>query len=276
MLEDFRLKVFVTVAEKGSFTLAAKELGVSQPAVSQNISELEKSVGSELVRRGRGAVSLTPEGASFIEYARAILHWYDAAGSLFGESGRMTGNRPVRVAADPVCTSAVVPALVSNIVSASSRLSFQILPSDASEYDIALDSELDVEPMSIDKSATYVFSLRAAAMASDPTLADVSDLSKLPEGTKLAVVAPYSQALPLDQKAAVAIEAQSPEAVVKAVELSQGMVGLVPQRSVPAGMTVLPVALPNLGLRVHLKPSAAFEGTQVCKYISSVLRNLVW
>ena len=39
VLEDFRLRIFMAVAEKGSFTLAAKALGVSQPAVSQNIAE---------------------------------------------------------------------------------------------------------------------------------------------------------------------------------------------------------------------------------------------
>ena len=48
MFEDFRLKVFMTVAREKSFTKAASELGVSQPAVSQNISELEKSAGVKL------------------------------------------------------------------------------------------------------------------------------------------------------------------------------------------------------------------------------------
>ena len=46
MLEDFRLKVFMAVAEEGSFTRAAKSLGVTQPAVSQNIAELEKQTGA--------------------------------------------------------------------------------------------------------------------------------------------------------------------------------------------------------------------------------------
>ena len=41
MLDDFRLRVFMMVAAEGSFTRAAQHLGVSQPAVSQNIAELE-------------------------------------------------------------------------------------------------------------------------------------------------------------------------------------------------------------------------------------------
>ena len=44
MLEDFRLKVFMAVRSEHSFTKAARSLGISQPAVSQNIAELEKEI----------------------------------------------------------------------------------------------------------------------------------------------------------------------------------------------------------------------------------------
>ena len=43
MLEDFRLKVFLKVAEFGSFTKAAAELGISQPAVSQHLRKLKEA-----------------------------------------------------------------------------------------------------------------------------------------------------------------------------------------------------------------------------------------
>ena len=45
MLDDFRLRVFEKVCITLSFTLAARELGVSQPALSQNIAELEGALG---------------------------------------------------------------------------------------------------------------------------------------------------------------------------------------------------------------------------------------
>ena len=62
MLEDFRLKVFVTVAKEGSFTKAAAALGVTQPAVSQNIAELERLLERKLFDRMKGETLLTPEG----------------------------------------------------------------------------------------------------------------------------------------------------------------------------------------------------------------------
>ena len=65
MLEDFRLKVFMAVKSEQSFTKAARSLGISQPAVSQNIAELEKELGVALFSRSRGEVTLTPAGISF-------------------------------------------------------------------------------------------------------------------------------------------------------------------------------------------------------------------
>ena len=59
MLEDFRLKVFMAVASEGSFTKAASVLGVSQPAVSQNVADLERMTGVKLFERLRGEVNLT-------------------------------------------------------------------------------------------------------------------------------------------------------------------------------------------------------------------------
>jgi DNA-binding transcriptional LysR family regulator len=76
MLEDFRLRVFVTVAQAGSFTMAAVQLGITQPAVSQHVSELEKNYGVRLFDRLRGAIVLTPSGELFYEHAVEILQQY--------------------------------------------------------------------------------------------------------------------------------------------------------------------------------------------------------
>lgn len=83
MLEDFRLKVFMTVASEGSFTKAALILKISQPAVSQNISELEKTLGVKLFERLHGEIRLTDQGHLFKIHARHILDSYAEAANLF-------------------------------------------------------------------------------------------------------------------------------------------------------------------------------------------------
>ena len=86
MFEDSRINVFMAVCEEGSFTKAAKRLGISQPAVSQNISEIEKGVGARIFERNRNSVTLTEDGRLFKEFAKQILYWYKTASESFRSS----------------------------------------------------------------------------------------------------------------------------------------------------------------------------------------------
>lgn len=71
------------VASEGSFTKAATALGITQPAVSQNISELEKQAGVKLFNREKGSVSLTDHGRLLLEYAMKIKTLGESADRLF-------------------------------------------------------------------------------------------------------------------------------------------------------------------------------------------------
>lgn len=68
-LELRHLRVFVAVVEAGSYTRAAKTLGISQSTVSETLSSLERAVGVALFRK---SPALTPEGEVLLEYARRI------------------------------------------------------------------------------------------------------------------------------------------------------------------------------------------------------------
>ena len=83
MFEDFKLKVFKAVATCHSFTLASRELNISQPAVSQNIAELERLAGVSLFDRKYGEVSLTDAGKVFELLADRILKDYNDLNSVF-------------------------------------------------------------------------------------------------------------------------------------------------------------------------------------------------
>ncbi len=73
---DFRLKVFYTVARRSSFTRAAKELYISQPAVSRHIHELETSFKLQLFERNGNKIMLTPAGETLLSYTDHIFDLY--------------------------------------------------------------------------------------------------------------------------------------------------------------------------------------------------------
>jgi LysR family hydrogen peroxide-inducible transcriptional activator len=76
---DFnQLETFLKVAESRSFAAAARELGVSQPAVSQTIARLEELYGGDLFERRRGApVALTPIGRAVLPTVKLLLFTID-------------------------------------------------------------------------------------------------------------------------------------------------------------------------------------------------------
>ena len=61
-------KVFYHVARAGSLTVAAKELNISQPAVSQSIKQLETALGTKLFTRASKGVQMTGEGSLLFSY----------------------------------------------------------------------------------------------------------------------------------------------------------------------------------------------------------------
>ncbi|NOW44924.1 LysR family hydrogen peroxide-inducible transcriptional activator [Novosphingobium sp. SG751A] len=76
---DFhQLETFLKVSEARSFAAAARQLGVSQPAVSQTIARLEDIYGADLFERRRGSpVTLTPIGQAILPSAKLLLFTVD-------------------------------------------------------------------------------------------------------------------------------------------------------------------------------------------------------
>lgn len=254
MFEDFRLRIFMAVAEKGSFTLAAKTLGVSQPAVSQNIAELEKSLGAELFLRRKGSVTLTPKGAAFKEYAGRILYWYTATEMMFGPEGKLSANKPVRLSADGFIASHILPQALSKLLAFNPSLTFSIRSeSSGNDSDIRIYAQRHVTEPSFEDIGTFLFSVTASAVSSNPAYSKTTDLKDLPQSARLAVPKIYSEILPLDLKARVAVVSDSAEAIVKLVADSPDIIGLLPLPATRQDLITLPVSLPSLALDVHLQ-----------------------
>jgi DNA-binding transcriptional LysR family regulator len=93
-MELRQLSYLVAVVEEGSFTKAAARVHVAQPAVSQQIAQLERELGEKLLDRSDRRVRLTPAGEAFLPHARAALEstagGRDAVAALRGVlSGRL-------------------------------------------------------------------------------------------------------------------------------------------------------------------------------------------
>ncbi|MFO2462898.1 LysR family transcriptional regulator [Pseudomonas sp. 15FMM2] len=80
------ISVFVQVAETRSFTQAGRLLGVSSSAIGKSIARIEKRLGVRLFHRSTRSITLTGEGALFLERCRRILAEVEAAEQELSEA----------------------------------------------------------------------------------------------------------------------------------------------------------------------------------------------
>lgn len=84
------LRLFMAVAETGSFMAAAKQLHTVQSNVTTHIKKLEEELGVQLVHRA-GGVRLTSAGLALLDYAERLLAVHDEALALFQSAENAAG-----------------------------------------------------------------------------------------------------------------------------------------------------------------------------------------
>jgi DNA-binding transcriptional LysR family regulator len=89
------LRHVIAVAETGQLTRAAARLHMAQPALSQSIARVERSVGARLFVRHSQGMTLTPAGEAFIEHARDAIAAGEAAVTAARQQARRTADRLV-------------------------------------------------------------------------------------------------------------------------------------------------------------------------------------
>ena len=115
MLSAQSLKTFIAVADERHFARAADALNVTQSVVSKQLQRLEDQLGMLLVNRGkRAAVTLTREGALFLDEARAAVQRLEQAERIGRNIGRGEAG-PVKLG---YVFSAVMAGLVPNVMRA--------------------------------------------------------------------------------------------------------------------------------------------------------------
>ncbi|QXE35160.1 LysR family transcriptional regulator [Streptomyces sp. GMY02] len=112
MIEARHLRVLRTVAATGSFSAAARELGCTQPAVSQQMKTLESSAGTPLIVRTGRETRLTEAGEVLVRHATGILAGLTAAEEEMAAIAGLRAGR-VRLVSFPSGSSTLVPAALA-------------------------------------------------------------------------------------------------------------------------------------------------------------------
>ncbi len=88
-----QLKVFETVARLLSFSRAAEELHLTQPAVSTQVKKLEEHAGNALFEQFGKKIYLTPAGSELLQISRAIIQQFEAAENAMAQFKGVSGGK---------------------------------------------------------------------------------------------------------------------------------------------------------------------------------------
>ena len=113
-LDVRRTLIFRGVARAGSISAAARELGWTQPAVSQHLAALEREAGGPLLLRGPGGVTLTEAGEALLRRADVVAAELHAAGEELAALHQLRAGR-VRLVAFPSAAATLVPDVLTSL-----------------------------------------------------------------------------------------------------------------------------------------------------------------
>jgi len=161
-MDPRRLMIFRTVARAGALGAAARELGWTQPAVSQHLRQLEREAGCTLLLRGPRGVRPTEAGTLLLARADAIAAQLDmAAEELAGVAALRRGR--VRLAAFPSALATLVPRALARLGRDSPGIDVALTEAEPPEaLDLLTDGQVDL---------ALVFGYREAPA---PTSSDLS------------------------------------------------------------------------------------------------------
>jgi LysR family glycine cleavage system transcriptional activator len=172
------VRAFETTARLGSFTAAARETGLTQPAVSQRIANLEHQLGTQLFVRKTRAIHLTTEGEAWLPHVQAALNSLrDSSEALFGV-GR---NKIVISASSSIVQHWITPRLPALLAASGAEITINtmVLSGDAAEE----DGTVKIRYGAGDWPGLYkapLFEERIAPMAAPALLHSVEDWRDLP------------------------------------------------------------------------------------------------
>ena len=142
-----RLEYFSTLAAYLNYSKAAKQLYISQPSLSKQISQLEKELGVPLFNRSRHMVALTPEGQECLHMVRALLHDYQQLKSWAEEKAASQAIPSIRIGYYGTLLKDIVLAVVEGFLTRQPNM--DILLKNDSPYEVITALQNDVVDLAI-------------------------------------------------------------------------------------------------------------------------------
>ncbi|WP_211474636.1 transcriptional regulator CynR [Collimonas humicola] len=231
------IRYLLAVVEQGNFTRAAEALYVSQPTLSQQIRQLEETLGVQLLDRSGRAVRATDAGEAYIAYARRALRELEA-GQRAIHDVRDLARGTLRLAMTPSLTSYLAGPLIARFNASYPGIALQVIEKtlDAIETALAADQ--------VDLGLAFS-QVRSLEISSRPLFVE-----------KLCVVAGLTHPL-----------AQRPAAALAASELGQQSLALL--SSDFATRTFVDVYLQQQGI----SPKIAIEANTISAIVEIVRRG---
>ncbi len=245
------LRYFVAVAEELHFGRAAARLNIAQPPLSQQIKQLERLVGAELLRRTSRRTELTPAGAVLLEHARRLL----ADADLAAEAARRAGRgelETLRIGFTDSAALSVLPEIVRRFRAARPDVHLELSEGSTQAQLAALDrSAVDAAivrgpvPNPLLRTETLLRESFVVAAPSDHHLARKRSTTLAALGGESFVLFPRHLAPEFhDQLIAMCVKAGfSPEVRAEGAEY-QTILSLV---AAGVGLSLVPASVKNLG-----------------------------
>lgn len=149
------MQVFVEVARDGSFTGAARRLGMSKASVTKHVAWLEGSLRARLLHRTTKQVGLTEAGLSMLPSARVLLERYDEIGADVRDSIRQPKGM-IRIGTPPSFGVHHLAALVAGFTALHPEIQVAMIHDDGSANLIAQGLDLSVRIAPALEDASYV------------------------------------------------------------------------------------------------------------------------
>ena len=123
------MRIYVRVVERGSISGAARDLNIGQPAASERIERLEKYLGCRLLLRSARAFNCTPEGVTFYERSKGILHTVEQAiAEVSNDEQDLRGT--IRIAAPHCFGETIVPEALTLVRATYPQLDLELVLND--------------------------------------------------------------------------------------------------------------------------------------------------